>query len=80
LLFFFELEECENIHTKRFYTANKTEERIRRFKMVRFPEADKRLFDMKICMRCNARNSIKATKCRKCGYSKLRRKARDRRA
>ena len=48
--------------------------------MVRFPEADKRLFDMKICMRCNARNPIKATKCRKCGYSKLRRKARDRRA
>jgi len=49
-------------------------------KMVRFPEADKRLFDMKICMRCNARNPIRATKCRKCGYSKLRRKARDRRA
>jgi len=48
--------------------------------MVRFPEADARLFNKKICMRCNARNPIKAKRCRKCGYDKLRKKARDRRA
>ncbi|MHC1624652.1 MAG: 50S ribosomal protein L40e [Methermicoccaceae archaeon] len=45
--------------------------------MTRFPEAEKRLFNVKICMRCNARNALKATKCRKCGYTGLRMKSRE---
>ncbi|RLG22375.1 50S ribosomal protein L40e [Methanosarcinales archaeon] len=45
--------------------------------MARFPEAEERLFNVKICMRCNARNPIKATKCRKCGYKGLRMKSRE---
>ena len=36
--------------------------------MARFPEAEARLLNVKICMKCNARNAIKATRCRKCGY------------
>lgn len=28
----------------------------------------------KICMKCNARNPENASKCRKCGYTRLRRK------
>ena len=40
--------------------------------MGRFPEAEERLLNKKICMKCNARNAIKATRCRKCGYSALR--------
>jgi large subunit ribosomal protein L40e len=34
--------------------------------MARFPEAEKRIFKG-ICMNCNAKNPITATKCRKCG-------------
>lgn len=45
--------------------------------MAKFREAGKRLFSAKICMRCNARNPWKATKCRKCGYGNLRPKARE---
>lgn len=30
-----------------------------------------------ICQNCNARNSKRADKCRKCGYTELRRKARE---
>ncbi|MDI6859915.1 MAG: 50S ribosomal protein L40e [Methanocellales archaeon] len=40
--------------------------------MARFPEAEARLLNMKICMKCNARNPVKALKCRKCGYKGLR--------
>jgi len=40
--------------------------------MARFPEAEARLLDVRICMKCNARNALKATKCRKCGYKGLR--------
>jgi large subunit ribosomal protein L40e len=41
--------------------------------MPRFPEAEARLFKG-ICMHCNARNPINATKCRKCGkVGKIRR-------
>jgi large subunit ribosomal protein L40e len=47
--------------------------------MARFPEAEARLFNVKICMRCNARNPVKATSCRKCGYKGLRMKSRERR-
>lgn len=43
--------------------------------MARFPEAEERLFNVKICMKCNARNPIRADTCRKCGYHKLRPKA-----
>jgi len=32
-----------------------------------FPEAEKKLFHVKICRRCNARNAWRATICRKCG-------------
>ncbi len=45
--------------------------------MARFPEAEKRLFSVKICMRCNARNPLKAKKCRKCGYKGLRQKSKE---
>ncbi|ABR55054.1 LSU ribosomal protein L40E [Methanococcus vannielii SB] len=45
-----------------------------------FEEAIKRVFMKRICMKCNARNSWKAEKCRKCGYSNLRPKAKEARA
>lgn len=47
--------------------------------MARFPEAEHRLLNVKICMNCNARNPIKATRCRKCGYKRLRVKSKERR-
>ncbi|MAI04828.1 MAG: 50S ribosomal protein L40e [Euryarchaeota archaeon] len=40
--------------------------------MARFPEAEARLLHVKICMKCNARNAMRATVCRKCGYKGLR--------
>lgn len=46
--------------------------------MARFPEAEERLLEKDICMRCNARNPKGAESCRKCGYSKLRPKNRER--
>ncbi len=42
--------------------------------MPRFPEAEKRLLNKLICMKCNARNPIGARKCRRCGYKGLRKK------
>ena len=45
--------------------------------MAKFEVAEKRLFNVKICMRCNARNPMKATRCRKCGYGGLRPKSRE---
>ena len=39
-----------------------------------------RLLGKQVCMRCNARNPEDADHCRKCGYSNLRPKARERRA
>jgi large subunit ribosomal protein L40e len=47
--------------------------------MARFPEAEKRVLLKKICMRCSARNPVKAKRCRKCGYKGLRAKAKERR-
>jgi large subunit ribosomal protein L40e len=44
-----------------------------------FQEAIERRLNKKICMRCDARNPLKATKCRKCGYTGLRMKAKERR-
>ncbi|MFC7156582.1 50S ribosomal protein L40e [Halomarina halobia] len=48
--------------------------------MASFPEAEKRLLQKQICMRCNARNPPRAKRCRKCGYKHLRQKAKERRA
>jgi len=48
--------------------------------MARFEEADARIFSKQICMRCNARNAARSERCRKCGYGKLRPKARERRS
>lgn len=45
--------------------------------MAKFEVAGRRLFMVRVCMRCNARNPWKATKCRKCGYSGLRPKAKE---
>ncbi len=45
-------------------------------KMARFKEAEIRIFKG-ICMECNAKNPVGATKCRKCGKTnKIRRKNR----
>ena len=40
--------------------------------MPRFEEAEARLFTKKVCMKCNARNPVRAKKCRKCGSKGLR--------
>lgn len=48
--------------------------------MARFPEAEAKLLNVKICMRCNARNAMRATRCRKCGYQNLRPKNKERKA
>jgi large subunit ribosomal protein L40e len=48
--------------------------------MASFEEAEARILDKMICMKCNARNPKRADRCRKCGYSKLRPKAKERRA
>jgi len=45
--------------------------------MARFKEADARLLNKKVCLSCYARNAIKATRCRKCGYTSLRLKAKE---
>ena len=42
--------------------------------------ATSRTLDKQICMRCNARNAPDADSCRKCGYARLRPKAKERRA
>ena len=39
--------------------------------------AVKRMLEKQICMRCNARNPQRAQHCRKCGYGKLRPKAKE---
>lgn len=48
--------------------------------MATFDEAEARILEKLICMRCNARNSKRANRCRKCGYKNLRPKAKERRA
>ncbi|AGI47526.1 LSU ribosomal protein L40E [Thermoplasmatales archaeon BRNA1] len=45
--------------------------------MARFKEAERRLLDKSVCMSCYATNPPKATKCRKCGDSHLRPKAKE---
>jgi large subunit ribosomal protein L40e len=48
--------------------------------MASFEKAEARTLEKMICMRCNARNAPRAERCRKCGYDKLRPKAKERRA
>jgi large subunit ribosomal protein L40e len=48
--------------------------------MASFEKAERRTLDKQICMRCNARNAARAERCRKCGYKKLRPKAKERRS
>ncbi|MFB6071229.1 MAG: 50S ribosomal protein L40e [Halanaeroarchaeum sp.] len=48
--------------------------------MTKHMSVEDRLLGKQVCMRCNARNSERATRCRKCGYKKLRPKATERRA
>jgi len=48
--------------------------------MARFDQAEERIFTKLICMRCNARNPQRADQCRKCGYGRLRPKARESRS
>ncbi len=48
--------------------------------MARFEQAEKRMLKKKICMRCNARNSQNAKFCRKCGYTGLRVRRKERQA
>jgi large subunit ribosomal protein L40e len=45
--------------------------------MARFPEAEERILNKKICMKCNARNAVRAERCRKCGYKHLRVKSKE---
>ncbi len=45
--------------------------------MARFKEAEHTLLYNTVCMNCYATNPMKATKCRKCGYSNLRPKAKE---
>lgn len=45
--------------------------------MARFIEAERRLLDKSVCMKCSATNPPKATKCRKCGSGSLRPKAKE---
>ncbi|MBP1909770.1 50S ribosomal protein L40e [Methanolobus bombayensis] len=45
--------------------------------MARFPEAEERILIKKICMDCNARNAVRATRCRKCGSKDLRMKSKE---
>jgi large subunit ribosomal protein L40e len=45
--------------------------------MARFPEAELRILHKKICMKCYSRNAWRASKCRKCGCTQLRPKAKD---
>ena len=48
--------------------------------MASFDAAERRTLDKLICMRCNARNHQQAERCRKCGYDKLRPKAKEARS
>ncbi|MGM0590377.1 MAG: 50S ribosomal protein L40e [Halobacteriota archaeon] len=45
--------------------------------MASFEQAENRLLQKQICMRCNARNPVRAKRCRKCGYKNLRPKSKE---
>lgn len=45
--------------------------------MARFPEAEKRTLNKKVCMKCGALNAPKAQRCRRCRSKELRSKAKE---
>ncbi len=45
--------------------------------MARFPEAEARLLDKKVCMACGAVNAKRSDRCRRCRSHDLRVKARE---
>ena len=45
--------------------------------MARFPEAEARLLDKKVCMKCGCINAPKALRCRRCRSKELRVKAKE---
>ncbi len=45
--------------------------------MARFPEAEARTLNKKICMSCYARNPVRSSRCRKCRSTDLRPKAKE---
>jgi len=45
--------------------------------MARFPEAEQRLLQKKICMKCGATNALLAKRCRRCRSKELRVKAKE---
>ncbi len=45
--------------------------------MARFPEAEARLLNKRVCMTCGALNAPKAKRCRRCRKTDLRVKARE---
>ena len=45
--------------------------------MVRFPEAEARVLNKKVCMKCGAINAPKAERCRRCRSKELRVKAKE---
>jgi len=46
--------------------------------MANFPEAEARLLNKLVCMKCNAKNPLKAERCRRCGSTRLRPKSKER--
>ncbi len=45
--------------------------------MTRFPEAEARLLNKKVCMKCGCINAPKALRCRRCRSKELRVKAKE---
>ncbi|MCK5031000.1 MAG: 50S ribosomal protein L40e [Thermoplasmatales archaeon] len=45
--------------------------------MARFPEAEARLLNKRICMKCGASNASRAKRCRRCRSKELRIKAKE---
>jgi len=45
--------------------------------MARFPEAEARLLNKRICMKCGALNASQAKRCRRCRSKELRIKAKE---
>jgi len=45
--------------------------------MARFPEAEARLLNKKMCMKCGASNASRAKRCRRCRSKELRIKAKE---
>ena len=72
---FRQLPFCDLRQMRNFYIWIAT--LLKRIQMAKFKEAEARLLNKKVCMNCSATNSIRATRCRKCGYTKLRIKAKE---